>query len=1782
MINNYLILKYPWSFLGILIAFSYYSFSYGYNHTLNSGTLTNPSEAHIYLTTESDINPFFLVNDEDSIELRLTDSIDCVNNSYCVAIEIKAALDSFQIGTSSILMNYNTSVLAYNSYTSLRFNGSDLCIANTAPAWDEHVQDGSSVPGLFNVTLNLTSEKFSCPAIDSSEWISIGLVCFDILDITGNPQINFDVANTSFNRNSPNDGTGSIPILSLTGIDEVLVCPVPDPDPDPDTASVDGGRVSIEGGGTEASICVGDGLADDINFVNEGIDTTANYAYIITDDQNIILELPAGANADFEGAVGGICRVWGLSYTGNLTANVGDDAANVALSDGLYELSENFITINRTAVGGGTVSTDGGETEVSVTIGDGNADVINFASEGAEASASFTYVITDDQNNILDLPAGDNADFEGAEEGVCRVWGLSYTGSLTANIGDDAANVALSDSCYALSTNFITINRITEPVTPPNDSAVDEIEIRLLNDSTDCEAGSYCVSLQIKARSDSFQIGTSSILINYDTATLGYNAYTSLRFNGSDQCIANTASAWEDHVQDGTSIPGLFNLTLTLISGEFSCPAIDSSEWISIGQICFDIKDTTGNPLLNFDQANTNFNRNLPNDGSRAISVVSFTGISEAISCGEVIPPTCPPIGTPCDDGDILTRNDSIIAVGDTCLCLGEACPATGTACDDLDPLTENDVFNDSCQCIGTPIIPIDTTADNIALRMVDSLDCSTNSYCVSLQIKALGDTFLIGTSSMLISYNESLLAFREYASTNFNGSANCIADAASAWDEHVADGSSVPGLFNLTLSLTSEEFSCPAIGAAEWIEIGQLCFDLVDSTGNPNLAFDETNTNFNRNFPNDGTGAVPVAVFFGINDSIQCGDNPTICPPLGTVCDDGNLFTINDSINIVGDTCICVGEPCPAVGTSCDDGNPLTENDAYNDSCQCVGDPIIVSDDALQIRLIDSANCTLNTFCATVQIKAITDTFRIGTSSILIDYDPNVLAFSNYQSSNFDGSAMCLADVASAWDEHVFDGTSVPGLFNLTLSLSAEEFSCPNINSDDWTDIGIICFDLLDTLGNPNMNFDQANTNFNRNIPNDGTQAIPVIDFQGIDQAVNCLDCPPAGTTCDDGNQLTINDVIVVNGDSCACIGEPCPPAGTTCDDNNPDTFNDQYDDNCMCAGIPETTSNQDTLLLQFADSLDCDNGTFCATIQIRASSDSFRIGTSSILVEYNSASLLFDDYESISFDGSDLCIAESASAWEEHAFDGTSVDGLFNLTLALTGEEFSCPSISANEWIDIGKLCFVLLDGNQLPELTFNIQNTNFNRHLPNDGTGGIVKGTFAGFNDSLLCEGCPTINMPCDDGDSTTINDMFDANCNCVGEPCPPAGTTCDDGDPTTENDTYDENCNCIGIPCPEQGTICDDGDPNTIGDVYDANCNCIGVPENCAADGEILYERWEALPGSDLGLLTQDPDFPLFPDIKRIITTSFEGPVNDGNEFGAKLSAVVCAPVTGDYTFWISGDDQAELYLSPTEDPFDKQLLTTLTDPTGFRTWDSFAFQQTSPVSMIQGEKYYIEVIHKENNADDHISLGWQRPDSIIEQPISGIYFSIPEDIRQFEPLCDLVEYEQVTVKETNDGNVQVFWELRVPVAGEYIVEKSFENGEFIEVGRVIGGTDQTTFNYLDSTYMRDVNLYRVRKIISGIPSCASEVVSINFEEPIFVEVFPNPVSDELFIRIKSGFPADGVLDLVDATGRIISALDVELDEGSNLIRIPVRRLSPDIYFLRLESQDIIRYKLIIKI
>ncbi|GAA4432513.1 hypothetical protein GCM10023188_21100 [Pontibacter saemangeumensis] len=160
----------------------------------------------------------------------------------------------------------------------------------------------------------------------------------------------------------------------------------------------------------------------------------------------------------------------------------------------------------------------------------------------------------------------------------------------------------------------------------------------------------------------------------------------------------------------------------------------------------------------------------------------------------------------------------------------------------------------------------------------------------------------------------------------------------------------------------------------------------------------------------------------------------------------------------------------------------------------------------------------------------------------------------------------------------------------------------------------------------------------------------------------------------------------------------------------------------------------------------------------------------------------------------------------------------------------------------------------------------------------------------------------------------------------------------------------------------------------------------ITQLSAATGSITREFWADVHVSTAGAIpfTQSPD-----NISEL--KLFEAPTNADDHYGQRIRGYVTAPQSGEYTFWIAGDDEAELYLSTSDNPGGKQkiaYITGLNNWTAPREWNKFATQKSVKVTLKAGQRYYIEALHLEHGGGDNLAVGWQLPDGAMERPIAG--------------------------------------------------------------------------------------------------------------------------------------------------------------------------------------------------
>lgn len=157
------------------------------------------------------------------------------------------------------------------------------------------------------------------------------------------------------------------------------------------------------------------------------------------------------------------------------------------------------------------------------------------------------------------------------------------------------------------------------------------------------------------------------------------------------------------------------------------------------------------------------------------------------------------------------------------------------------------------------------------------------------------------------------------------------------------------------------------------------------------------------------------------------------------------------------------------------------------------------------------------------------------------------------------------------------------------------------------------------------------------------------------------------------------------------------------------------------------------------------------------------------------------------------------------------------------------------------------------------------------------------------------------------------------------------------------------------------------------------------------GTLTNEIWSGVVGGNVSDLTSLPTYPASPTTVSSVT-SFEAVTNRGNDFGERLRGLISPPQSGEYTFYVAGDESAELWLSNSDSPNSKQRIAFTTSATAVREWTKSPQQQSSVVTLVAGQSYYIEALHKESTLSDHLAVGWLRPGSNAIEVVPGEFLS----------------------------------------------------------------------------------------------------------------------------------------------------------------------------------------------
>ncbi len=384
---------------------------------------------------------------------------------------------------------------------------------------------------------------------------------------------------------------------------------------------------------------------------------------------------------------------------------------------------------------------------------------------------------------------------------------------------------------------------------------------------------------------------------------------------------------------------------------------------------------------------------------------------------------------------------------------------------------------------------------------------------------------------------------------------------------------------------------------------------------------------------------------------------------------------------------------------------------------------------------------------------------------------------------------------------------------------------------------------------------------------------------------------CPTVGDSCNDNNVCTTNDII---NEDCECEGtvldsdedgvcnandicaggddnldsdgdgtpdycDDCNDnlAGSACNDGDSCTVNDRYDDECNCRGTFSDTDGDgvcdaDDKCPGGNDSLDSDGDgipNHCDDCNSNLAGTTCNDGNSCTSNDrYNSSCDCIGSLRDA--DGDGVCDSEDICPGGNDNLD-TDRDGIpnhcddcnNNLTGTACNDGDPCTS---NDRYDTDCNCvgtFRDSDRDGVCDTEDICPGGNDNIDTDRDGV-------------PNHCDDCDEdlVGQSCNDGNTCTTNDRYNASCDCVGTMLDADGDgVCDSDDECPGgNDNLDSDFDGIPDHCDDcdnrrVGTICNDNNPCTTNDRIDTNCNCVGTFRDSDRDG--VCDADDVCPGGD---------------------------------------------------------------------------------------------------------------------------------------------------------------------------------------------------------------------------------------------------------------------------------------------------------------------------------------------
>ncbi len=164
------------------------------------------------------------------------------------------------------------------------------------------------------------------------------------------------------------------------------------------------------------------------------------------------------------------------------------------------------------------------------------------------------------------------------------------------------------------------------------------------------------------------------------------------------------------------------------------------------------------------------------------------------------------------------------------------------------------------------------------------------------------------------------------------------------------------------------------------------------------------------------------------------------------------------------------------------------------------------------------------------------------------------------------------------------------------------------------------------------------------------------------------------------------------------------------------------------------------------------------------------------------------------------------------------------------------------------------------------------------------------------------------------------------------------------------------------------------------------------------------------------------------------------------------------------------------------------------------------------------------------------------------------------------------FSNFSVQAYSPTTVQLKWTTEAEMTGYlYVVERSYDKHDWQQLTAIKSfnnGAASNQYQTMDMSPANGMNYYRVKRISQSGQESATETRQIQMEmtEASSLAIYPNPVSQLLYIRNLMPYDADTKVQIFTANGQLLHALKIPAGELQSF-EIPVAELPQGLYIAR---------------